>query len=119
MKKAGLCSTHGPARKRCEVENCSKVAVQGGRCIAHGAKKKLCSVDECTKQAILGGMCKKHHDQKASGQDPVMCTIIPNKKSKKPGHKRGLSIFQEMSADAVGDLLSPNAGKQNSPRIGV
>ena len=119
VKKAGLCSTHGPPRKRCEVENCSKVAVQGGRCIAHGAKKKLCSVDECTKQAILGGMCKKHHDQKASGQDPVMCIIIPNKKSKKPGHKRGLSIFQEMSADAVGDLLSPNAGKQNSPRIGV
>lgn len=114
VKKAGLCSTHGPARKRCEVENCTKVAVQGGRCIAHGAKKKLCSVDQCTKQAILGGMCKKHHDQKASGEEPVMCTVIPSKKTaKKSRHTRGLSIFQEISADAVGDLLSPEAGKQN------
>lgn len=119
VKKAGLCSTHGPARKRCEVENCGKVAVQGGRCIAHGAKKKLCSVDQCTKQAILTGMCKKHHDQKASGQDPAMCTIIPNKKkSKKPGHTRGLSIFQEISVDAVGDLLSSDASKQNAAKIG-
>lgn len=91
-----------------------KVAVQGGRCIAHGAKKKLCSVDQCTKQAILAGMCKKHHDQKASGEEPVMCTIIPTKKTaKKPRHTRGLSIFQEISADAVGDLLLPEAGKQN------
>lgn len=120
VKKAGLCSTHGPARKRCEVENCTKVAVQRGRCIAHGAKKKLCSIDLCTKQAILAGMCKKHHDQKAAGQEPLMCTVIPSKKdhsskpSKKPGHTRGLSIFQEISADAVGDLLTPDSTKQNA-----
>ena len=117
VKKAGLCSTHGPSRKRCEVENCTKVAVQGGRCIAHGAKKKLCSVEKCTKQAILSGMCKKHHDQKSAGEDPLVCTIIPknhsSKPSKRPGHTRGLSIFQEISPDAVGDLLKPESGKQN------
>ena len=120
VKKAGLCSTHGPARKRCELEGCTKVAVQGGRCIAHGAKKKLCSVDRCTKQAILSGMCKKHHDQKQAGENPT-CTIIDPKKSrpskgpKKPGHTRGLSIFQEISVDAVGDLLTADAAtKQNS-----
>jgi len=119
VKKAGLCSTHGPARKRCDVDNCNKVAVQGGRCIAHGAKKKLCSVDQCTKQAILAGMCKKHHDQKASGEEPAMCTVIPmKKKAKKPGHTRGLSIFQEVSADAIGDLLSPDTGKAN-PKTGT
>jgi len=117
VKKAGLCSTHGPARKRCEVEGCTKVAVQAGRCIAHGAKKKLCSIDQCTKQAILGGMCKKHHDQKQAGENPS-CTIIGSKKSrskgsKKPGHTRGLSIFQEISVDAVGDLLTPDASKQS------
>lgn len=117
VKKAGLCSTHGPARKRCEVDDCSKVAVQAGRCIAHGAKKKLCSVGDCTKQAILSGMCKKHYDQNPIGEQPAVCTIIepkkarPSKATKKPGHTRGLSIFQEISADAVGDLLSVDAAK--------
>jgi hypothetical protein len=128
VKKAGLCSTHGPARKRCEAEGCTKVAVQGGRCIAHGAKKKLCSVDHCAKQAILGGMCKKHHDQSQQnstsppqGVDPTVCQVVDSKKSdaghstklstgstasRKPTHTRGLSIFQEISADTVGDLLA-------------
>ena len=123
VKKAGLCSTHGPARKRCEAEGCSKVAVQGGRCIAHGAKKKLCSVDSCTKQAILSGMCKKHHDvyrasQGSAGGVPpaaggaLQCKPVGAAKGKsksgthKKGHTRGLSIFQEMSADAVGTLLA-------------
>jgi len=121
VKKAGLCSTHGPARKRCDLENCMKVAVQGGRCIAHGAKKKLCSVDRCAKQAILSGMCKKHHDQTSADEEPMMCTIIPKKSRpskalKKPGHTRGLSIFQEISADAVGDLLTLDAGKKNAAK---
>jgi hypothetical protein len=125
VKKAGLCSTHGPARKRCDVDNCDKVAVQGGRCIAHGAKKKLCSIDMCTKQAILSGMCKKHHDQKSTGEEPepASCTIIskktrPSKPLKKPRHTRGLSIFQEISADAVGDLLTPVGEKQNAAKNG-
>ena len=116
VKKAGLCSTHGPARKRCEFEGCSKVAVQGGRCIAHGAKKKLCSVDLCNKQAILGGMCKKHNDQKkkaaASGRMedmPKICQPVSDAAASssqhKPSHTRGLSIFQDLSADAVGNIL--------------
>ena len=136
VKKAGLCSTHGPARKRCEFKDCGKVAVQGGRCIAHGAKKKLCSVDACTKQAILAGMCKKHHDQSELnsaelGQPPAICKVVPKKthpasklssgstaSSKNPGHTRGLSIFQEISPDTVGDLLSgdaANAAKKVPP----
>lgn len=130
VKKAGLCSTHGPARKRCENDGCNKVAVQGGKCIAHGAKKKLCSIDGCTKQAILGGMCKKHHDHNQAPSDkiiqpppvdsmarcvpvdsePVAREVHPIKTSNRPknkarGHTRGLSIFQEMSADTVGNLL--------------
>eukprot|EP00532_Pseudo-nitzschia_australis_P007346 CAMPEP_0168177700 /NCGR_PEP_ID=MMETSP0139_2-20121125/8625_1 /TAXON_ID=44445 /ORGANISM="Pseudo-nitzschia australis, Strain 10249 10 AB" /LENGTH=712 /DNA_ID=CAMNT_0008096831 /DNA_START=157 /DNA_END=2295 /DNA_ORIENTATION=- len=121
VKKAGLCSTHGPARKRCDIDGCSKVAVQGGRCIAHGAKKKLCSVDQCTKQAILSGMCKKHHDQNEADEKHI-CTIAEPKKSrpskglKKPGHTRGLSIFQEISADAVCDLLQPETTKQSTEK---
>lgn len=110
VKKAGLCSTHGPARKRCEAEGCSKVAVQGGRCIAHGAKKRTCSRPDCTKQAILAGMCKKHHDQaKLEGQT---CKEV---KKGKPTHTRGLSIFQEMSADTVQSLLTDEDGG-NQPR---
>mmetsp|Transcript_4082 Transcript_4082/g.5869 ORF Transcript_4082/g.5869 Transcript_4082/m.5869 type:complete len:710 (+) Transcript_4082:160-2289(+) len=112
VKKAGLCSTHGPARKRCEQGGCSKVAVQGGRCIAHGAKKKLCHTDGCSKQAILSGMCKKHHDECGGAGEgkPATegCVVINNSKSnkpKKPSHARGLSIFQEMSADSVQTLL--------------
>eukprot|EP00522_Entomoneis_paludosa_P005513 CAMPEP_0172450548 /NCGR_PEP_ID=MMETSP1065-20121228/8835_1 /TAXON_ID=265537 /ORGANISM="Amphiprora paludosa, Strain CCMP125" /LENGTH=716 /DNA_ID=CAMNT_0013202341 /DNA_START=367 /DNA_END=2517 /DNA_ORIENTATION=- len=113
VKKAGLCSTHGPARKRCEYGDCQKVAVQGGRCIAHGAKKKLCSVDECTKQAILSGMCKKHHDQtklrKKHGDDYCR-PVSQSSGAHKPTHTRGLSIFQEMSADAISSILNdPNA----------
>uniref|UniRef100_A0A7S1VN87 WRKY19-like zinc finger domain-containing protein n=1 Tax=Grammatophora oceanica TaxID=210454 RepID=A0A7S1VN87_9STRA len=124
VKKAGLCSTHGPARKRCEFADCAKVAVQGGRCIAHGAKKKLCSVDNCTKQAIMTGMCKKHHDQSqgvvhrgrrksSDEEDSVVTTCVAIKKEAPsgkanlgPSHQRGLSIFQEMSAESVSTLLS-------------
>jgi hypothetical protein len=119
VKKAGLCSTHGPARKRCDEGNCQKVAVQGGRCIAHGAKKKLCAVDDCTKQAILSGMCKKHHDHSngiistksgSSSEDGDEMSCQETKKStgqrKKPSHNRGLSIFQELSADAVSSMLN-------------
>ena len=118
VKKAGLCSTHGPARKRCDAEGCTKVAVQGGKCIAHGAKKKLCSIENCTKQAILGGMCKKHHDSSknaAGSVAPAPPKKASNNKSAdssatkkqihKPKHTRGLSIFQEISADTVGNLL--------------
>jgi hypothetical protein len=129
VKKAGLCSSHGPARKRCDEGGCGKVAVQGGRCIAHGAKKKLCSMDSCSKQAILSGMCKKHHDQSSGksvseppGSDPSQCNVIeggnssrasppttatsePSRGAHKPTHTRGLSIFQDLSADAVGDFL--------------
>jgi len=96
VKKAGLCSTHGPARKRCEHEDCTKVAVQGGRCIAHGAKKRQCAVASCAKQAILAGMCKKHHDES----------------KQTPGHTRGLSIFQDLSADAVQCILTDQQQQQ-------
>jgi hypothetical protein len=87
------------------------VAVQGGKCIAHGAKKKLCVVSDCKKQAILGGMCKKHHDQNQQHMGGNFCKVTEpkeakSKSSKKPAHQRGLSIFQEISADTVGDLLS-------------
>lgn len=73
-------------------------------------------------------MCKKHHDEEkvnltgppGSEEQPAVSTIVKPKKvrsssklsfgstgsSKKPGHTRGLSIFQEISPDAVGDLLS-------------
>lgn len=119
VKKAGLCSTHGPARKRCEYPDCPKVAVQGGRCIAHGAKKKLCSVEDCTKQAILSGMCKKHHDQEHArkhGVETCQPVTIATEKpvSHKPTHTRGLSIFQEMSADVVSSILN-DAGTSAKP----
>ncbi|CAJ1952390.1 unnamed protein product [Cylindrotheca closterium] len=149
VKKAGLCSTHGPARKRCEFQSCNKVAVQGGRCIAHGAKKKLCLIDGCAKQAILAGMCKKHHDHSQGPSDnsiqpppvdsmaqcvpvdsePVEREIVPIKTSNRPknkarGHTRGLSIFQEMTADTVGNLLledpedpSNESGTENQRRV--
>lgn len=145
VKKAGLCSTHGPARKRCDTEGCSKVAVQGGKCIAHGAKKKLCEMDGCTKQAILSGMCKKHHDQKhglsssrggrkqnrnrSASASPQMCMPIdqhsgptpemrPASSIPKSNHRRGLSIFQEMSADSVKILLSDEVPPAQPESIG-
>ena len=106
VKKSGLCSTHGPARKRCDVPGCPKVAVQGGRCIAHGAKKKLCSVEDCDKQAILSGMCKRHHDdaRKRENEDNTRSDSSgrPQHASK---HTRGISIFHDLSADAVQNLL--------------
>jgi hypothetical protein len=110
VKKAGLCSTHGPARKRCEQPGCQKVAVQGGRCIAHGAKKRLCEVENCNKQAILGGMCKKHHDGRkdGSGDDEISdeSEETVSRKTHKATHTRGLSIFHDISADAVQSLLN-------------
>lgn len=136
VKQAGLCSTHGPARKRCDNDGCNKVAVQGGRCIAHGAKKKLCSIDNCQKQAILSGMCKRHHDKingVAAGRGrnlqvctsdsyPETCVTKDGKQSikrahsrDKPAHTRGLSIFQDLSADAIQNLLS--AEDPNAPNV--
>jgi len=78
VKKAGLCSTHGPARKRCEFEGCKNVSVKGGRCISHGARKKLCRIEDCQKQATISGMCKKHHDTqkpKTSSQQDNLSNI--------------------------------------------
>lgn len=109
VKKAGLCSTHGPARKRCDTEGCDKVAVQGGKCISHGAKKRVCVVDSCSKQAILSGMCKKHHDKAtAEGKLGPASEARPRevKPKSKRQHTRGLSIFQEISADTVKCILN-------------
>jgi hypothetical protein len=124
VKKAGLCSTHGPARKRCNAGACTKVAVQAGKCIAHGAKKKLCSIENCTKQAILSGMCKKHHDNTGKSTGASKSTNAPDENNSdspltkkalhKPKHTRGLSIFQEISADTVGTLLSGNETEEAS-----
>lgn len=112
-----MCSTHGPARKRCSVDGCGKVAVQGGRCVSHGAKKKTCSVFDCPKQATLFGMCKRHHDtvkqdqaQAVSENDPetivatptwersqVCLPVTTSSEKNEKSHQRGLSIFHEMS----------------------
>lgn len=127
VKKAGLCSTHGPARKRCDAEGCGKVAVQGGRCIAHGAKKKLCCFDGCAKQAILAGMCKKHHDTSRKAAQVNERNVLPgtnaqcqpvnkhSKSIKKPTHTRGLSLFQEMSAETVGTILADGSTESAAP----
>ena len=128
VKKAGLCSTHGPARKRCENRGCGKVAVQGGHCIAHGAKKKLCEFEDCEKQAILSGMCKKHHDAAegimTADTETDSCVEIDSEKPeptqekapKRPSHTRGLSIFQEISAESVQTLLSTDVGS-SGPQV--
>lgn len=119
VKKAGLCSTHGPARKRCEIPGCQKVSVQGGKCIAHGAKKKLCEFEHCKKQAILGGLCKKHHDR----SNGISCGSSESddnsreKKSHKPSHTRGLSIFHDISADAVQSLLNAESAVVPAPSV--
>lgn len=65
VKKAGMCSAHGPARKKCEHENCANIAVQGGLCISHGAKKRMCSIAGCNRKAraVFSQMCKRHHDE--------------------------------------------------------
>lgn len=117
VKKAGLCSTHGPARKRCETRGCEKVAVQGGKCIAHGAKKKLCEFEGCNKQAILCGMCKKHHDKSRGGSDGSTDSDDSRaaKKLHKSSHTRGLSIFHDISADAVQSLLNAETVVATSP----
>jgi len=115
VKKAGLCSTHGPARKRCDAPGCPKVAVQGGRCIAHGAKKKLCSVEHCDKQAILSGMCKRHHDdakKREKGSGKTDGTAKPKHVAK---HTRGISIFHDLSADAVQNLLGNDGSVEPAP----
>ena len=60
VKHAGMCSAHGPRRKRCLVGGCDKASVQRGMCIAHGAKKKLCLTEGCERQGVVKGMCKRH-----------------------------------------------------------
>lgn len=124
-----MCSAHGPARKRCDVDGCEKVAVQGGRCISHGAKKKLCSVELCRKQAILAGMCKRHNDESvvvgsggSRGDKGVLCNgngDIPESLGEKDNtkgrhHRRGLSVFQDMST--VNTIIN---GTQDRPANGV
>ena len=109
VKKAGLCSAHGPARKRCEEPGCEKVAVKGGLCIAHGAKKPCCSVSKCEKQAVLSGMCKKHFDGAQNRKIPSESVSKDEKKHApvhKPHHTRGLSIFTEIKADDLRDILN-------------
>jgi hypothetical protein len=64
-------------------------------------------------------MCKKHHDHsngitstksRSSSEDEEEMSCQEIKKSagqrKKASHNRGLSIFQELSADAVSSMLN-------------
>jgi hypothetical protein len=51
---------NSPARKKCNTEGCSNVAVQGGLCKTHGASTKKCSLPGCGKIAALDGYCKRH-----------------------------------------------------------
>lgn len=126
---SGLCSAHGPARKRCSVEGCPKVAVQAGRCIAHGAKKKVCchvheqggSQVQCTKQAILGGYCKRHYDE-VHGVVKQRKTRAPKDQGEvgnpnhKPGHERGLSLFQD--SDLMETIINNgNDGSGGTPEL--
>lgn len=59
-------------------------------------------------------MCKKHHDKLGgvnTGNTPLTCVVIGgntngfDRPAHKSGHTRGLSIFQDLSADAVSNLL--------------
>jgi hypothetical protein len=69
------------------------------------------------KQAILSGMCKKHHDhsnmastkdESSSEDEEELSARRPKSvvQRKKASHNRGLSIFQELSADAVSSMLN-------------
>ena len=52
------------------------------------------------------------HNTGLGGRSPF---LDKSTKPAKPSHKRGLSIFQEMSADTVGNLLlSANPEEQSS-----
>ena len=126
-----MCSTHGPARKRCSIDGCGKVAVQGGKCVSHGAKKKSCSVDSCPKQATLFGMCKRHYDaakgtlsdnceddmeEPPSWLDSRQCLPISASTHKnEQAHQRGLSIFHDMST--VETILASAYSSADYPHV--
>ena len=58
--KDGVCYEHGAERKKCNFKDCEKVAKKGGVCVEHGAERKMCNVKDCEKWAIKGGVCVEH-----------------------------------------------------------
>jgi hypothetical protein len=66
-------------------------------------------------------MCKKHHDKAKEASDESVqqqyCRQVKSRpaaaaRTHKTGHTRGLSIFHDISADAVGELLNEDLQQQ-------
>lgn len=116
--QGGRCIAHGAKKKLCDIENCTKQAILEGMCKKHhdqtessvsthqiDMEQKTPSPEgsraDSTKVVESSGVAFAE-PRETSAQRPVR----PSSTLLKPGHKRGLSIFQEMSAESVKSLLS-------------
>eukprot|EP00560_Eucampia_antarctica_P004429 CAMPEP_0197841502 /NCGR_PEP_ID=MMETSP1437-20131217/46219_1 /TAXON_ID=49252 ORGANISM="Eucampia antarctica, Strain CCMP1452" /NCGR_SAMPLE_ID=MMETSP1437 /ASSEMBLY_ACC=CAM_ASM_001096 /LENGTH=454 /DNA_ID=CAMNT_0043451275 /DNA_START=554 /DNA_END=1918 /DNA_ORIENTATION=- len=101
--QGGKCIAHGAKKKMCFIENCTKQAIFSGMCKKHHDQ--------------TNGIANTGHGKRSTDENNVTkeineyCSVIglgsesytlenplPEKKNlAKPSHRRGLSIFQDMS----------------------
>jgi len=119
--QGGRCIAHGAKKKLCSVENCTKQAILAGMCKKHHDLEHGIVAARGSRAKKTGAL-----EGQPASQDSALCVIIDEPSAvsaeppegqvpapapvpvpgNKPSHKRGLSIFQDMSAEAVQSLLS-------------
>jgi hypothetical protein len=111
--QGGRCIAHGAKKRICAIEGCKKQAILTGMCKKH----------HDISNGIVGapdgrGQGGEDDDEHSDGEDADemetrTCIEIEKQvptsapeRAAKPSHHRGLSIFQEISAESVQTLLS-------------
>lgn len=105
--QGGRCISHGAKKKLCSVENCTKQAILAGMCKKHhdqhngiipARANKQKSASHATTPSGLPPLCVVvGEEDRPDGAAPKSSAGIISPNSK-PGHHRGLSIFQDMNA---------------------
>jgi hypothetical protein len=111
--QGGRCIAHGAKKKLCAMEGCSKQAILTGMCKKHhDMSHGIVGVHGGRGQ---GGEDDDEDDDEEDSDEVETTTCIEIEKQNptsapkgglKPSHHRGLSIFQEISAESVQTLLS-------------
>jgi len=116
--QGGVCIAHGARKKLCSVERCTKQAILGGMCKKHHDQHHGLAAPNSNK---VGSGARRLSSAGAGapssggGKQPSFCVVVgggakvapaggsvgqpqPGGSRGTPGHRRGLSLFQEMSA---------------------
>lgn len=108
--QGGRCIAHGAKKKLCSVEDCTKQAILAGMCKKHHDQKHGVVTARASRRQSIPNVPSDLRS--STSQSPPLCVEInskprhspsgdnelPSGSQQQPGHRRGLSIFQDMNA---------------------